>query len=56
MLGFKEISPLEAMNAIADGRDVYRFSRMNQETLAKISVSGFLNLRFAVEFYPYPMV
>ena len=48
-MGFKEISPLEAMNVIADGRDVYRFSRMSQEALAKISVSGFLNLRFAVE-------
>ncbi len=48
-MGFKEISPLEAMTAIADGRTVYRFSRMNQETLTKISVSGFLNLRFAVE-------
>lgn len=48
-MGFKEINPLEAMNAIADGRDVYRFSRMSQEALAKISVSGFLNLRFAVE-------
>lgn len=48
-MGFKEISPLEAMNALADGRPVYRFSRMSQEALAKISVSGFLNLRFAVE-------
>ena len=48
-MGFKEISPLEAMNALADGRPVYRFSRMSQELLAKTSVSGFLNLRFAVE-------
>ena len=48
-MGFKEISPLEAMNALADGRPVYRFSQMSQELLAKTSVSGFLNLRFAVE-------
>ena len=48
-MGFKEISPVEAIKAISDGRTVYRFSRMSQETLAKISVSGFLNLRFAVE-------
>lgn len=54
-MGFKEISPLEAMNALADGRPVYRFSRMSQELLAKTSVSGFLNLRFAVEG-DYPAV
>lgn len=54
-MGFKEISPLEAMNALADGRPVYRFSQMSQELLAKTSVSGFLNLRFAVEG-DYPLV
>ena len=48
-MGFKEISPLEAMNALADGRPVYRFSQMSQELLAKTSVSGVLNLRFAVD-------
>ena len=54
-MGFKEISPLEAMNALADGRPVYRFSQMSQEQLAKTSVSGFLKLRFAVEG-DYPSV
>ena len=39
-MGFKEISPLEAMNALADGWPLYRFSQMSQELLAKTSVSG----------------
>lgn len=44
-----EISPDKALQAISEGRKVYRLRETTDELLSKVSIAGFLGMRFAVD-------
>ena len=48
-MGIVEISPDKALQALADGRKVYRLREVADDLLTKVSIAGFLGMRFAVD-------